>query len=72
MYRNEDAVGKAVKESGLKREDVFVSKLHVWSTTLIVTKLRAETDYACAFIQPPNAHRDLMDMKRRWLELTNP
>ncbi|KAG8748971.1 hypothetical protein FRC12_013684, partial [Ceratobasidium sp. 428] len=25
MYRNEDAVGKAVKESGLKREDVFVT-----------------------------------------------
>lgn len=27
MYRNENAVGQAVKESGLKREDIFVSKL---------------------------------------------
>lgn len=26
MYRNEDAVGQAVKESGLKREEIFVSK----------------------------------------------
>ena len=25
-YRNEEAVGKGVAESGLKREDIFVSK----------------------------------------------
>jgi len=39
MYRNEDAVGKAVRESGLKREDVFVttkcaSKSHGYEKTL--------------------------------------
>jgi len=38
-YRNEDAVGKAVKESGLKREDIFVttkcvSKSHGYEKTL--------------------------------------
>ncbi|KAG9084935.1 hypothetical protein FS749_004815 [Ceratobasidium sp. UAMH 11750] len=39
MYRNEEAVGKAVKESGLKREDVFIttkcaSRSHGYEKTL--------------------------------------
>ncbi|QRV81010.1 aldo/keto reductase family protein [Ceratobasidium sp. AG-Ba] len=39
MYRNEEAVGKAVKESGLKREDLFIttkcaSRSHGYDKTL--------------------------------------
>ncbi|KAG9095046.1 hypothetical protein FRC06_010183 [Ceratobasidium sp. 370] len=39
MYRNEEAVGKAVKESGLKREDLFIttkcaSRSHGYEKTL--------------------------------------
>lgn len=39
MYRNEEAVGKAVKESGLKREEVFIttkcaSRSHGYDNTL--------------------------------------
>ncbi|KAG8740953.1 hypothetical protein FRC10_003523 [Ceratobasidium sp. 414] len=72
MYRNEEAVGKAVKESGLKREDLFIkvtaTKKHwlVWTNLLQSSDLKSQlATYLLDYVDLFLIHDPLSGPKKR-------